>query len=870
MEVLSASPPGRPPKPVPFGTTAAAAASLIEFVKPDDVPHGDAKINSKTRSIASNSEQQPQSSETSRHSLKLDVDRRRASLSLLEATFLEDLIVSGNDLHIEKARERLCNEDLFPEFHYTEINNDSIEYGGERSKALGVSDSRFFGEIEESMTRSRSLNFDTTQSTMKQQLLIGSERRQQLLAELRSSKCTTTLLWKSHKSGLSLSVNASRRSIVRRQHSYTFSAGSSSNSIIRQKKVVNQRNDDIFRTRRLSGSTVAGRRRSSMNSSSNGENRRRNDSETPVRMRRASFRRSKSISVCAAPLESLKQEKRVSMSGTAPSKQALLSFHSDITRRKSVTFGALPAPRLSEEDESDDFFKLISTPDSGRDVSGLSFADSIPSLHHASSVYSRRDSAGSIPSLHHPSSVYSTHDRSELLQHGHPVFSESFQSNMDLGQGPSWDPMMDETEATDEEKKMDIPANVEITEESTRNALKLEPFMRPLLLNESMDDEGQGFEVSDWETGALQGKECALLGGYHTSLAAARRLESLISFGDEISVYSTATSFDETMSFGRSTSGIFRKPIIRSLSDDDLTRIVIGSTRNDLPDASSLKDIHPIDDDVSWIESEADYKEYDPWKIIEDEYDNGFGGGGMLAFSILGTGPDDVDSQPHVMSPPLMDSLREFLPLSNMDDNFWMKYSLVRDGGSMITFLQAARGAKHSFLAIETVDGEVFGAFTSEPWRKNWNYFGNNETFLWRLQHSRREKCKSIIDQAQMESDIEVFPFTGRNEHIQLCTHDKIAVGGRSSVEAGDAKSPISHVKEHEWGFGLLIEKDLLHGTSSPCLTFCSPSLSKLHSDGSRFEIMNMEMWTITPCRSLKAAEKLEMSKLFLEEHFNY
>ena len=76
------------------------------------------------------------------------------------------------------------------------------------------------------------------------------------------------------------------------------------------------------------------------------------------------------------------------------------------------------------------------------------------------------------------------------------------------------------------------------------------------------------------------------------------------------------------------------------------------------------------------------------------------------------------------------------------------------------------------------------------------------------------------------------------NESILLCTLDKIAFGG------GTLESlPTSHVvteqppsddlgdsfKDLEWGFGLLIESEFLHGTTSPFLTFGSPSLSTEH-----------------------------------------
>ena len=289
-----------------------------------------------------------------------------------------------------------------------------------------------------------------------------------------------------------------------------------------------------------------------------------------------------------------------------------------------------------------------------------------------------------------------------------------------------------------------------------------------------------------------------------------------------------------------------------------------------------------FDDDTSWdMNSEVDGR-FDSWNVIKDEYENGYGGGGTLDFRILGTSGDDVAAQPHVLSPPLMESLQAFLPFSKSGENFFLKYSLVRDGASLYTMLQQVRGCKYTIMAIETVDGEVFGAFTTAPWRKNWNYYGGGESFLWKMRRNRLVKCQSIIEQAQLESEIDVFPYTGDNKFIQLCTHDRIAVGGghpdptvaekkeEDPAMMDDGKDTRLDIEDHDWGFGLSIERDMLQGSSSPCVTFGSPSLSVKHSDGTTFEIVNLELWTLTPCLTTEDAEKLELATLFLEREPGY
>lgn len=63
---------------------------------------------------------------------------------------------------------------------------------------------------------------------------------------------------------------------------------------------------------------------------------------------------------------------------------------------------------------------------------------------------------------------------------------------------------------------------------------------------------------------------------------------------------------------------------------------------------------------------------YDGWQGYQEDYSD-------TSWSILGTSLNDETSKPHVLSPPLLEALQGFLPVSLSTDNFWMKYSLVRD-----------------------------------------------------------------------------------------------------------------------------------------------------------------------------------------------
>lgn len=297
--------------------------------------------------------------------------------------------------------------------------------------------------------------------------------------------------------------------------------------------------------------------------------------------------------------------------------------------------------------------------------------------------------------------------------------------------------------------------------------------------------------------------------------------------------------------------------------------LYIGFSRGSgrVNDQSSVARVHGDQLNESWDLESSNSVAVDAWGVLEDEYAEGYGAFNTLPFRILGTSANDIACHPHVLSPPLMESLQNFLPPTISESNFWLKYSLVRDGASLSSLLRNIRGTRRTLIAIETVEGEVFGSFTSLPWRRNWNYFGNGESFLWRMRRSRSENDAqhSILDQAKLESELEVFYWSGKNNLVQYCTHEMLAVGG--GLLRDDNRVDISDERPDTGGFGLAIDSDLLRGTSSPCATFQSPPLSKSHSNGSPFEILNMEVWTLTPCGSVAEAENMEMTALFLETY---
>jgi len=313
-------------------------------------------------------------------------------------------------------------------------------------------------------------------------------------------------------------------------------------------------------------------------------------------------------------------------------------------------------------------------------------------------------------------------------------------------------------------------------------------------------------------------------------------------------------------------------------------------------DVLSDQEVGTINDNStasSWNSSQGGFDHYDAWEVLRDEYAVDFGfkvavddentilpcnvdeeaGDQRGMFKILGTSAEDARALPHVLSPPLMDSLLNFVPDHLLYDNFWLKFSLIRDGASLDILKRYCRAATHTILAIETTNGEVFGAFTSAPWRLNNQYFGTGESFLWRMRHGRNTPVHSLFEQAQLESEIDIFPCNGSNDYIQLCTSDKLALGGgtvlkkESSIlehEALDA--PAVFLEDNLYGFGLALDENLLHGTTSPSATFGNSNLINSSGSGETFDVMNLEIWGFTSSQTERGAEKSEMSMFFVRE----
>ena len=274
--------------------------------------------------------------------------------------------------------------------------------------------------------------------------------------------------------------------------------------------------------------------------------------------------------------------------------------------------------------------------------------------------------------------------------------------------------------------------------------------------------------------------------------------------------------------------------------------------------ASSLMDSwNPFKDVASWLDGSQGVEVGDNGVPLAKQNSNR-ALQQQTPFRILGTAADDVSCHPHVLSPPLMESLLAFVPESLSQSNFLLKYSLVRDGANLWTMLRQVRASDITFLAIETIDGHVFGSYTSQGWRLAQGWYGPKESFLWKMRRSRLHTTQSIVEQATQESEIQVYPYRVGNVAVQYCAKDCLMLGQGELLP--------NDLGGNHYGHGICLDASLLHGTTSTSETFGNPCLVNPDERGACFDVSNIEVWTLTAHQTVAEAEQSELSTLFLTD----
>lgn len=145
-------------------------------------------------------------------------------------------------------------------------------------------------------------------------------------------------------------------------------------------------------------------------------------------------------------------------------------------------------------------------------------------------------------------------------------------------------------------------------------------------------------------------------------------------------------------------------------------------------------------------------------------------------------------------------------PKARQNESWVMLYSTARDGVSLHTLYRMCHATGGPALTIiRDADDDIFGSFTSEPWRKEkiGKNYGNGEAFVFTI-HPKRT-C---------------FRWTKKNYLFQSGSSTSLSLGGGSH-------------------FALWIDEALQNGTSGFCETFNSQQLSS----EAEFSIRAVEVW---------------------------
>ncbi|KAG5271326.1 hypothetical protein AALO_G00178480 [Alosa alosa] len=153
-----------------------------------------------------------------------------------------------------------------------------------------------------------------------------------------------------------------------------------------------------------------------------------------------------------------------------------------------------------------------------------------------------------------------------------------------------------------------------------------------------------------------------------------------------------------------------------------------------------------------------------------------------------------------------LERLVAHLPAQTQGYPWRLVYSTVVHGISLRTlYSNMASVDRPVLLVIKDMENQVFGAFSSHPFRVSNSCYGTGETFLYTF-----------------SPEFKMFSWTGENSYF--------VKGFRDSLQLGGGGGP----------FGLWLDDDLNHGSSFSCSTFNNQPLSGHHD----FAVQELEVWT--------------------------
>lgn len=156
---------------------------------------------------------------------------------------------------------------------------------------------------------------------------------------------------------------------------------------------------------------------------------------------------------------------------------------------------------------------------------------------------------------------------------------------------------------------------------------------------------------------------------------------------------------------------------------------------------------------------------------------------------------------------------------------YWqMIFGSEQDGLCLPRLYDYAANEDETLLIVRTVEGDIFGVFVTETWRKNGrSFYGTGESFLF--------SGKAVETCDGQSEDLNIYRWTGINECFLSTTEDHVSVGAGGN------------------GFAFCFDS-YFHGSSHPSDTFGNPTLISSKGSDHSFTVQSMELFCFPACRS--------------------
>jgi len=141
-----------------------------------------------------------------------------------------------------------------------------------------------------------------------------------------------------------------------------------------------------------------------------------------------------------------------------------------------------------------------------------------------------------------------------------------------------------------------------------------------------------------------------------------------------------------------------------------------------------------------------------------------------------------------------------------------LRYSPKAHGVSMATLFRNLADHTSTVLLVQDAEEHVFGGFAPEPWEPCASrFYGSGEAFVF------------AFGRPGEEPELRAYPWTSRNSCFMYSDLDLLGMGG------GEGRHAVA------------VRSDLLHGCSSPTLTFGNPTLAA----SEEFVVRDLEIWAL-------------------------